>query len=32
MLYIFYVGGDKREQNENLRCSDIAAFCCQCPK
>jgi len=28
----YYVGGDKSEQNENIRCSDITAFCCQCAK
>ena len=32
MLYIFYVDGDKPEQNENIRCSDITAFCCRCAK
>jgi len=28
----YYVGGDKSEQNENIRCNDITAFCCQCAK
>jgi len=31
-ILFYYVGGDKPEQNENIRCSDITAFCCQCAK
>ena len=27
-----YIGRDKLEQNENIRCCDITAICCQCAK
>jgi hypothetical protein len=30
--FFYYAGGDKLDQNENIRCSDITAFCCQCAK
>jgi len=30
--FLYYAGGDKLDQNENIRCSDINAFCCQCAK
>ena len=30
--FFYYAGSDKLDQNENIRCSDITAFCCQCAK
>ena len=29
---IFYVGCDKTEHLENIRCSDTTVFCCKCAK
>jgi hypothetical protein len=31
-FHFFYVESDKPEQNENIRCSAITTFCCQCAK
>ena len=32
LVFFYYSGGDKLDQNENIRGSDTTAFCCQCAK